>query len=498
MKILSASQMRMADSHTIKNEPIRSSDLMERAAGMCFDWLIKNTDNSKKHIVICGTGNNGGDGIVIARKYAERKLPVQILVLNATEEPSPDFKEKFSQIKTSQLQVNMLKEGDLLKLDKNCIIIDAIFGTGLSRPVSGWMAQCVESINNSGNEIVSIDLPSGLFADTHTQGAVIHATHTLTFQCPKLAFMFPENGKFVGDFHLLDIGLDKEFIRDLNSLNRYTGSKQVKELVIPRTRFSHKGNFGHSLLISGSKGKIGAAVLAARACLRSGTGLLTVHLPECGYTILQTAVPEAMVVTDSDKDEITSISNQEQYDAIGVGPGIGKSEKTQQMLLGLLKQSKRPVVLDADALNILAESENALQGLPPNSILTPHLKEFERLAGKSENDFERHLLQIKFSVSHKCIVVLKGAHTCITLPDGKSFFNSTGNPGMALGGSGDVLTGMILAFLSQGYKPEEAAQLGVYLHGLAGDIAAKKKSEYAMTASDIIENIPRAFKKLTD
>ncbi len=496
MKILSAAQIRQADIHTIKNEPISSLALMERAGKMCFEWILNNSDTRKKYIVICGTGNNGGDGLVIARLLAERKLLVEVIILTTSNNFTNEFKKNLDAIKITTVKFKQVNEGDKLLLSKDTIIIDAIFGTGLNRPVTGWLVNSFDEINNSGNDIISVDIPSGLFSDSNSDGSIIKAKHTLTFQSPKLAFFFPENEIFIGEFHLFDISLDKKFIRDVNSLKFYLNNKEAKKLLIPRNKFSHKGTYGHGLLICGSKGKMGAAVLAARACLRSGTGLLTVHIPQCGNEILQTTVPEAMVDLDENIDRISSIGNIEKYDAIGIGPGIGRSAETQKMLFQFLEDVKKPIVLDADALNILAEHREQLKKIPAHSILTPHPKEFERLAGKSINDFERHNLQIRFSIEQNVIVVLKGAHTCITLPDGKAFFNSTGNPGMAKGGSGDALTGMILAFLSQQYKPEHAALLGVYLHGLAGDLAAKKKGVYSMICSDLIEAIPKAFLNL--
>ncbi len=498
MKILSAVQIRQADIYTIKNEPISSVALMERAGQKCFEWIISNTDTAKKYIVICGTGNNGGDGLVIARLLAEKKLPVEVLILSMSPDFSEDFRKNLEAVKITTIPIKQISEGQKLSIPKNTIIIDAIFGTGLSRPVTGWLGGCIDEINNSGNDIISIDIPSGLFADNFSEGKIINATYTLTFQNPKLAFLFSENEKYTGEFYILNIGLNEKFILEINSLKFYFDNKDAKKLLRPRSKFSHKGIYGHSLLICGSKGRIGAAVLAARACLRSGTGLLTVHIPKCGYEILQTTIPEAMVELDDDYDIITSLRNIENYNSIGIGPGIGRSEETKKMLFRFLEEVKKPIVIDADALNILAEHPEKLKKLPGHTILTPHPKEFERLAGKSVNDFERHKLQLRFSIEHNVIVVLKGAHTCISFPDGKAFFNSSGNPGMAKGGSGDALTGMILAFLSQQYKPEHAALLGVYLHGLAGDLAAKRNGVYSMICSDLIESIPKAFFNLTD
>ena len=493
MKILSAIQIRQADNFTIKNEPISSSALMERAGRKCFEWIVNNTDTTNKYIIICGTGNNGGDGLVIAKFLSENQCNVEIIILSSSKEYSDDFKKNFEVIKKTNIHFTLIAEGEKFSLHEPAIIIDAILGSGLSRPVTGWLGRCIHDINNSGNDIISIDMPSGLFADLSSDGEIVKAKHTLTFQTPKLAFFFQENEKYVGEFYVLNIGLDKEFIKEINSLKFYFCKKEVKKILKPRSKFSHKGNHGHSLLICGSKGKIGAAVLSARACLRSGTGLLTIRIPKVGNEILQSAVPEAMVELDNSDDLISSIGDIGIYNGIGIGPGLGTSEETRKMFFDFLENVKKPVVIDADALNILSEHPDRLKTIPAHSILTPHPKEFERLAGKSLNDFERHKQQIRFSIEHNVIIVLKGAYTCISLTDGKVFFNSTGNPGMAKGGSGDALTGMITAFLSQNYKPEHAALLGVYLHGAAGDIAAKKKGIYSMICSDLIESIPKAF-----
>jgi hydroxyethylthiazole kinase-like uncharacterized protein yjeF len=498
MKILSSEQMRLADSYTIEHEPVSSFALMERSGKACFDWIIKNTKNSRHHTVVCGTGNNGGDGLVIGRLLAERKLPVEIIILSSSSKFSDDFSKNLDVIKKSGANIRELREGDRISLKNQSNIIDAIFGTGLGRPVDGWLGECIEEINNSSNEIISIDLPSGLFADRHSTGKVIQPNHTLTFQSPKLAFLFAENEKFVGEFHVLDIGLDEKFVEQLDCRKFLIEESIVRNILKPRRKFSHKGIYGHSLLISGSKGKIGAAVIAGGACLRSGTGLLTIHVPQCGYEILQSSLPEAMVDADINEDLITQLGGIENFDAIGIGPGIGKAESTKKMLFDLLDKSHSPMVIDADALNILSDHPEKIKIVPSNSILTPHPKEFERLAGKSTDDFDRHKRQIKFSKDNNVIVVLKGAHTCVSFPDGRAYFNSTGNPGMAKGGSGDALTGMILAFLAQHYSPEQSALLGVYVHGLAGDFAAEKKGEVSMICSDLIEYIPKAIKQLVD
>lgn len=492
MKILSALQFREADSYTIKQEKITSLTLMERAGKACFDWLQSKKDVSKKYITICGNGNNGGDGLVISRLLAEKKLLYEVILLSVGN-PSPDFSANFEKIKSLNIPMKELKEGDNLSLPDDVVVIDAIFGTGLNRPVNGWIGQCIDAINARGNEVIAIDLPSGLFADKHTEGMVVEANHTLSFQNPKLAFFFAENEKCVGEFHILDIGLSSSFIVKIDSDKFYLRAEDIKKHFKKRKTFSHKGMYGHSLLIAGSKGKIGAAILASRACLRSGTGLLTVHIPQSGNNIVQTSIPEAMVVLDVNEDINTHIDLNSNYSAIGIGPGLGTSELTKEMIFELIRKTSLPMVFDADALNILAANPDELKNVKPNSVFTPHPKEFKRLAGKSTNDFEKHLLQLDYSARHNVVIVLKGAFTCITTPDGKAYFNSTGNPGMAKGGSGDALTGMILAFLAQGYEPSLAAILGVYLHGLAGDFAAIEKGVHSMICSDLIENIPQAF-----
>jgi len=350
-------------------------------------------------------------------------------------------------------------------------------------------ANLIEYLNDSGAEIISIDSPSGLFADSPTESTtVIRAKHTLTFQAVKFAFMFSGNEKFVGDFHVLDIGLDNKFMSDISSDNYFLTKEIIQLFLKRRTKFSHKGIYGHALIIAGSKGKMGAAVLAVKAALRTGAGLVSAAIPSSGMDIMQISCPEAMVVAGK--------TEMENFTGIGIGPGMGTDEKSAAALEKILKQSKKPLVLDADALNIISKNKKLLKKIPIGSILTPHPKEFERLAEKSKNDFERNDLQISFSKKYKVYVILKGAHTCITTPEGKSYFNSTGNPGMAKGGSGDVLTGMITSIIAQGYSSEESALLGVYLHGLAGDLAAEKKGMDGMVAGDIIKSIPEAWMEL--
>lgn len=492
MKILTAAQIRAADAYTISHEPVTSSELMERAGNVCAEWILKNYPVQQPVKVICGPGNNGGDGLVIARLLSEKWYNVSVIILKAGSY-SADFLINYERLKERGVEYREVNEADAVSdFDKGDLLIDAIFGTGLSRPVSGWIEAWIGSMNKSEAQIVSIDMPSGLFADLHSEGTVVNARHTLAFQCVRLAFLFPENERFTGTFQILDIGLDKNFIHDLPSGKFYLERNDVSGLLPAREKFSHKGTYGHALLVGGSKGKVGAVILSAKACLRSGAGLLTIRTPECGYHVVQIAVPEAMAMTDAAGDIIEQIPSDKKFTAIGIGPGLGVHPRTAAAMKSILQNATQPMVIDADALNII--SENSWQKLiPANSILTPHPKEFQRLVVTFTDDFDRHEKQLLFSKEHQCYVVLKGAHTCVTTPDGRAYFNSTGNPGMAKGGSGDILTGMILGLLSQGIGPLEASLLGVYLHGLAGDKAAEKFGEVAMLPTDLIDHLPQAF-----
>ena len=495
MKILNALQIKQADEFTIKNEPILSIDLMERAATKCVEWLKNKYNSDKSFAIFCGVGNNGGDGLVIARLLTENKYNVKVFIVEFSKNYSPDFIINLEKLKKTNMELVTLSEKDFqFKIAADTIVIDAIFGSGLNKPIEGFVAKIVHQLNS--HQIVSIDIPSGLF-DEDNQGNniknIITANYTLTFEQPKLAMMFPQNDVFCGECVVLPIGLHPDFFKTVDTNYFFTTKQEVKSLVFPRKKYAHKGNFGHALLMVGSYGKIGAAILSSRACLRSGVGLLTVHVPKEGVEIIQTAVPEAMCSTSDEQNFITDIPLLDAYDAIGVGPGLGMEKQTQNALKLLIQQATVPLVLDADALNILSENKTWLAFLPSSSILTPHPKEFERLVGKWNNDEERLKLQIDFSAKNDVIVVLKGAHTSISTPLGKVYFNSSGNPGMATAGAGDVLTGIITSLLAQGYLPENAAILGVYLHGVAGDVAVENTGEEALIASDIINALADAF-----
>lgn len=507
MKIFNTKQIKELDAYTIEHEPISSLELMERAVENCYEWIdevaklsiYSNDEYIHSYKVFCGLGNNGGDGLVLAEMLAAEGESVEVYMIRYSDNSSDDNKKAESLYKKSKSGrlFNITSEKDIPKINPDDIIIDAIFGSGLNKPVEGLAKSVIDSINGSKAKVISIDVPSGLFCDEcsiDNKGSVVHASHTLTFELPKLAFMFPENYEYIGDWHVLPIGLSKEFIAQTSTKNIYLTEEIIKPFIHYRKPFSHKGDYGHALVIAGSHGKMGAAVLASTACLRAGAGLLTTYIPACGYEIMQTSLPEAMVWTSDENEFISSPIKTEMFNSIAIGPGIGNHDSTQSFLKVLIQQSPVPLIIDADAINILGENKTWLSFIPQGSIFTPHPKEFERLVGKSSNNFDRMKMQKEFSFKYQCYVILKGAHTCISTPDGTCYFNSTGNPGMATAGSGDVLTGILAGLFAQGYSSLETCLLGVFLHGLAGDIIRDALGEEAMISGDIIANLGNAFK----
>lgn len=495
MKILSAKQMHNTDAHTIEKEPIASIDLMERAAGTFFDKIIRQFPTQKTYCIFCGKGNNGGDGLAIARMLLLNDKEVSVFIVNYTDSASDDFLtnyERLLELQNLNCNIIELSEYHDITIPSDAIIIDGIFGSGLNRPVSGFTSEYISFLNTLPNTKIAIDIPSGLFADTPLEpnAVVFKADETITFQSPKLQFLFAENEQFVGSMHITDISLINPF-SDKETPFEFITQDDIK--LHKRNTFAHKGSFGHALLVSGSYGKMGAAVLASKSCLRTGCGLLTTHCPEQGLPILQTAIPEAMASIDNNPKIISNIPTGDTYSAVGIGPGIGTDEITKNTLQKFLQTNTKPVVLDADALNIIAQNPQMWEFIKPNTVITPHPKEFDRLTHSHSSCYERFKTQISFAKERNCIVVLKGHYTSIASPDGTVYFNSTGNPGMATAGSGDVLTGIILSLLAQKYEPIEAAKIGVFIHGLAGDYAQKKLGTMSLIASDIINNLPCAI-----
>jgi len=501
-KIFTVEQIRKADQYTIENEPVSSIDLMERAATECVIWLKQKAKPQQKFAVFAGPGNNGGDGLVIARLLAQAGFKVQVFFLNLSGKFSHDFqvnRERLVGIANVEITECKEKPQEWPEFSEETIIIDALFGSGLNKPLKGLPSQVIEEINKQDQVKVAIDIPSGLFADKAIEERnpiIFKADYTLSFQFPKLAFLMPENEFFVGDWHVLDIGLSEEYISGTETPYYFLTDHFVRSIYKPRAKFSHKGSYGHLMMIAGDHTKMGAALLSSKAALKAGAGLVTLHHPKNAGGAVVSSVPEIMSSPDESEEAFSKLPDMTRFSNVAIGPGLGIRKTTATALKILLQEIRSPIVFDADAINILSENKTWLAYLPSQSILTPHLKEFERLAGKSSNSFERMQKALEFTHKYQVYVVIKGAHTMIVSPTGKVYFNSTGNPGMATGGSGDVLTGIIASLIAQKYTSLEACLLGVYLHGLAGDLAAEQLGYEALLSGDIVDYIGKAFKTL--
>jgi len=500
MKILTSDDLRAADRYTIEHTPINSLDLMERAATLwALQFAEDYPDTHHKVCVVCGPGNNGGDGLVIARWLAENAYEVEVWLPRISDRCSPEFNANLQRLPDRQGIVlrHIRSEGELPTPDRSSIFIDALFGSGLSRPISGIGARLIELINLTSNCTVAVDMPSGLPADHSPTGPVMKCQRTYTFQVPKLTLLLDEYHELTGDWKILDIGLSEEFIAEIRANHFMLDLPLIKSLYLSRKITGHKGNFGHAGITAGSYGKIGAAMLCGHACLRAGAGLVTLHLPGCGVIPLQTALPEVMLSPDNHDYCVTAIPIDDKYSIRGIGPGLGTNELAAQALGRYLKFARSPVLLDADALNILSQNKDGLAALPERSVLTPHPKEFVRLFGERNTPIEQLELQKKMSMHYGIYIVYKSHYSRVTTPEGLIYFNSTGNDGMATAGSGDVLTGIITGLLAQRYSPLHASLIGMYLHGLAGDIAADKLGHNALIAGDIIDHLGFAFQLIS-
>lgn len=498
MKIFSVSQIKQWDQFTIENEPVNSIELMERAANECFFYILSHYSHPSIFKIFCGKGNNGGDGLAIARLLTKMSYQVSVYIAGKNKPGSPDFEANLERLKTTTASIDFLEEDNVFpNIDKKDILIDALFGTGLNKPVTGYYAELVRYINQNASTVISIDIPSGLYVDKSSVGnPAIQATTTLSFQNQKLAFLLPENQPYTGRVILLNIELSPEFQEKEQTPFVYLDEKEISRIYKKREPFSNKGNYGYACLLAGSYGMMGAAVLSSKACLKSGAGKLTSYICGEGYEIFQTSVPEAMCKTFGNTF-IEGAKGFDSFDAIGFGPGLGLHESYKNLFHQIFSEFKKPLVIDADALNFLSENQELYKEIPPESIITPHPKEFERLFGKSSSDFDRMHLALSKAKEFNIYIVLKGHHTFIASPDQRGFFNSTGNAGMATAGAGDVLTGILTGLLAQKYHSLDACILGVYLHGLAGDFAAETESQESMIAGDIIDNLGKAFKKIS-
>jgi len=499
MKIFAASQIKACDAYTIRASNISSLDLMERASGRCVEWIADNFPLGSIFVVLCGSGNNGGDGLAITRLLHDAGYGVKAFLLNFNDKLSPDCESNLQRLqKTDAALVEVLQpEAFITDIPANIIIIDAILGTGLNRAVEGWVAAFINHINALPNRKIAIDIPSGMPADNipNDELEILDVDDTLSFQFYKRSFLHEETGRHIGRIHIVDIGLSPTFIASTPCHYQTVDAEKVKEIYKPRKPFTHKGDYGKALIIAGSYGMMGAAVLATKAALRAGAGKVKTMIPLCGYTILQTAAPEAMCIV-SGENHVSKINNWNEANAICIGPGIGTHEYTIKAFEDFIEAVKQPIVIDADALNILAKQPDLLHKIPAGSILTPHPKEYERLFGKNPNS----MLQVEHArtqaMRYNVFVILKGRHTAIATPDGECWYGTDGNAGMATGGSGDVLTGILTGLLAQGYDSYEASLMGVYIHAKAGDLAAEKHSQEALVAGDIIAELGNVFKEI--
>jgi len=497
MKIFSKEQIYEGDKLTTEKQNISSTDLMERAGTQIFNWMHLRMQGAQVPIhVFCGIGNNGGDGLVLARHLILDGYNVNTYIINCSDKRSKDFLINYERIKnvTKKWPTLLSCKGDFPEINKDDIIVDAVFGIGLNRPIDGWVKALFLHFRASKAYTLSIDIPSGLYTDkaVEDEDAVVWAGYTLSFATPKLVFFLPETAKFTVQWEALDIGLDKEFLFNTSTEADLIGKNEVLPLYIPRDKFSHKGLFGHALIIGGSYGKIGAVILTSRAALSAGAGLVSVYVPKCGYLPIQSSFPEAMVITDVNDEKITSINFDIEPKVIGFGMGLGTDNITINAFEAFLKTNKIPLVIDADGINILSKNKALLKQLPLQTVLTPHPKELERLIGKWKNDFDK-LKKVKaFSKKYSAIIVIKGANT-ITVFQDKLYINTTGNPGLATAGSGDVLTGIITGLISQGYSHLSATIFGVYLHGKSADIAVEDFGYQSLIASHVIDYLGEAY-----
>lgn len=505
MKIFTASQISDIEHYTMEHEPIHPIDLMERAATAVVQALLPELNPKKPIVIFAGPGNNGGDALAVARQLVERDFDVAVYLFNVTGKLSEECalnRQRLLDMRKMKKFYEVTQQFDTPELNAGTVVIDGLFGTGLRKPLSGGFSSLVKFINQSNAKVVSIDVPSGLMTEdnTYTVGVnVIHADLTLTFQFRKLAFMMADNQCYTGRVKVLDIRLSEYKIDNTDSTYSILEENDIRRLLKPRNPFANKNDVGVALIIAGCYGMAGASVLATKACFKAGAGKVVTHIPKRNYHIMQTSVPEAVVQLDIEETKFGEAVDAEYYDAVGIGPGLGQSENTAIALIAQIRRTHIPLVLDADAINILANHQAWLQQLPRNIILTPHTGEFDRLFGTPiATDYERLMEARNMAQRMQVYILLKGHYSALCLPTGEVVFNSTGNAGMATAGSGDVLTGIITALLARGYAHADACKVGMYLHGLAGDLAAKDLGQESLMASDIIDYLSKAFLRMKE
>lgn len=503
IKIPSAQQFRELDQQTILEQQISSYDLMERASAAMVRQITSLWPHSDRtsFAIFAGPGNNGGDALATARFLSNKGYAVSAYLFNIGGKLSSDCEtnrdrlSECSGIKFTEITAQF----EPPQFGPDTIVVDGLFGTGLKAPLSGGFASLVKFINRSASTVISIDIPSGLMCDGLSgipQSAIVRATHTFTFQLPKKSMYFAESQEYIGHLHIVDIQLSQKATEALQSAASELELSDISQLIRPRAPFGHKGTFGHGLLIAGKYGMAGSSILAAQACLRSGIGKITVHTPNINNSILQIAVPEAVLDHDVADNIFTTRVDATPYNAVAIGPGIGTDQITALAFIEQVRSTHAPLIIDADGINILSEHPNWINELPAGSILTPHPGEWARLLQKKADSATALAEAESLAVKKHLYIILKGHRTAICTPEGKTYFNSTGNSGMATAGSGDVLTGILLSLLAQGYSRETACCLGTYLHGLSGDLAAAQTGEESLIASDLIRFLPQAFQYL--
>jgi hydroxyethylthiazole kinase-like uncharacterized protein yjeF len=497
MKIFSKEQIYQGDQLTVDRQNISSTDLMERAGVQIFNWMNLRMKGAQVPVhVFCGIGNNGGDGLVLARHLILEGYNVKVYIVNYSDKRSKDFLINYDRVKsvTKDWPILLNDNESFPEIKPDDIIVDGIFGIGLNKPVAAWVKNLFKLFKKSRAFTLSIDIPSGLRTDTvpENENDVVWSSYTLSFASPKLVFFLPTTAKYTINWEVLNIGLDVDFLSSTSTDFNLIGKYEAIPIYKPRDKYSHKGDFGHSLIIGGSYGKIGAVTLASRGALASGAGLVTAFVPKCGYQVLQSSFPEAMVITDVNDSYISNIDYFIEPTVIAFGIGVGLNNETVQAFESFLKKNKTSLVIDADGINILAKNAELLKLLPPNTVLTPHPKELERLIGTWDDDFDKLKKAKIFSNKYKVVLIIKGANT-ITIFEDKYYINSSGNPGLSTAGSGDVLTGIITGLISQGYDALSAAVFGVYLHGKSADIAVEDYGYQSLIASHIIEYLGASY-----
>jgi len=496
MKIFNSEQIRKIDSETIRREGVPSLVLMKRASKAFFDRYIEFFPNKHTSIIVfAGVGNNGGDALGVARILNSSGYKVKVCCVEYSANYSEDCEHNLRRVKAENVSFKKIfNEKDIPEIEGYDVIIDGIFGTGLSREIVGVAAEVIKRINESEKPIISIDVPSGLFLDKKTTFAV-RSTKTITFQVPKIALFLPDNKQYFGEVNIVPIGLNEDVIKETETNYYYIGTKEAASLLKPLSKFAHKGTQGHTLIIGGSLGKTGSVCLATKAALRVGCGLATAYVPKCSMVVIQSNVPEVMAIEDKNEEYLTSIKYDIKPKSIGIGIGMGQNKSTQKAFYEFLKNNSSPTVIDADALNILSQNSIWLSLLRANTILTPHPKELERLIGEWSDDFDKIQKTRLFAKKYNLIVVVKGANTLI-IDEKNVYVNSSGSPALGTAGSGDVLTGMIAGLLAQGYSSLDAARIGVYLHGLTANLYQLNNHPLSLIAGDIIDYIGVAYRKL--